>query len=234
MKKTKPILIVAGLIGLLFLVGCRSADYRAMRYVIAECQPDWVREWKHKSRASNFRRAAEQGDAEAQCELAVCYFLGLGVPCDRAEAVKWYHKAAEQGNAQAHCRLAYCYYNGEGVSEDKAEAIRRYHIAAELGNCEAQWKLGACYLNGIEVQKNEEEAAKWFRKSAEHDYYYAQYLIGRCYFEGTGVPKDDIEAAKWLQKPDWYKEAVALLREIQSGNPRTPDPEWGKTIAPPF
>ena len=226
MKKPKPILIVAGIIGLLFLVCFYILWSGTLDYV-----PNWMIRLQNKMHASSCRRAAEWGDAEAQQQLALCYLSGMGVPRDAAEAVKWFHKAAEQGNKQAHCDLANCYYNGRGVPEDKAEAIRRYHIAAELGDCEAQWKLGACYLNGIEVQKNEEEAAKWFRKSAEHDYYYAQYLIGRCYYEGTGVPKDDNKALDWLWKARWsLDEAADLIKEIQSGNPRSPDPEWGKTI----
>ncbi|MCD7798298.1 MAG: SEL1-like repeat protein, partial [Akkermansiaceae bacterium] len=39
-------------------------------------------------------RKAEQGDAEAQYELGVCYFKGEGVEKDEKEAVRWYRKAA--------------------------------------------------------------------------------------------------------------------------------------------
>ena len=47
------------------------------------------------------RKAAEQGDADAQTALGMRYYTGDGVPKDYAEAVKWYHKAAEQGHAIA-------------------------------------------------------------------------------------------------------------------------------------
>ena len=47
------------------------------------------------------RKAAEQGDADAQYNLGNCYGRGEGVEQDKAEAVKWYHKAAEQGNKNA-------------------------------------------------------------------------------------------------------------------------------------
>ncbi len=43
------------------------------------------------------RRAAEQGDAEAQYRLGSFYREGFGVQQDDAEAMKWYRKAAEQG-----------------------------------------------------------------------------------------------------------------------------------------
>jgi TPR repeat protein len=48
-----------------------------------------------------FRKAAEQGNAIAQCDLGLCYFKGDGVPRDRVEALKWLRKSAEQGNARA-------------------------------------------------------------------------------------------------------------------------------------
>ena len=44
-----------------------------------------------------YRKAAEQGHAEAQDELARCYDYGWGVGEDEEEAVEWYRKAAEQG-----------------------------------------------------------------------------------------------------------------------------------------
>ena len=44
-----------------------------------------------------YRKAAEQGDADAQCMLGVAYENGRGVKQDASEAVWWYRKAAEQG-----------------------------------------------------------------------------------------------------------------------------------------
>ncbi len=44
-----------------------------------------------------FRKAAEQGNAVAQCKLGQCYHNGEGVEQDYAEALKWYRKAADQG-----------------------------------------------------------------------------------------------------------------------------------------
>jgi hypothetical protein len=40
---------------------------------------------------------AEQGDGRAQLYLGTMFDIGLGVPQDYAEAVKWYRLAAEQG-----------------------------------------------------------------------------------------------------------------------------------------
>ena len=48
-----------------------------------------------------YRKAAEQGDAEAQYKLGGCYLDGEGVARDKTEALKWWRKAAEQGHEEA-------------------------------------------------------------------------------------------------------------------------------------
>ena len=44
-----------------------------------------------------WQKAAEQGYAEAQYNMGICYYSGTGITRDYTEAVKWYRKAAEQG-----------------------------------------------------------------------------------------------------------------------------------------
>jgi len=78
-----------------------------------------------------YRKAAEQGHADAQCNLGLCYDIGAGTVENKPEAVKWYRKAAEQGNAPAQFNLGYCYEHGEGVVKDKTEADRWYRKAVE-------------------------------------------------------------------------------------------------------
>jgi TPR repeat protein len=51
--------------------------------------------------AISFRKAADEGDAEAQYRLAWMYFEGQGVQCDLAESSKWRSKAADQGHVAA-------------------------------------------------------------------------------------------------------------------------------------
>ena len=48
-----------------------------------------------------YRAAAEQGYAQAQYNLGVCYYNGEGVKRDRQEAKKWLRKAADGGDEYA-------------------------------------------------------------------------------------------------------------------------------------
>ena len=88
-----------------------------------------------------YRKAAEQGVAEAQFNLGVCYDNGEGVAQDKEEAVKWYRKAAEQGVAEAQYNLGACYANCEGVEQDKKEAMKWLRKAAVNGNENAKGAL---------------------------------------------------------------------------------------------
>ena len=147
-----------------------------------------------------FQKAAEQGNADAQRLLGLCYYTGDGVEKDLSEAVKWTRKAAEQGNAKAQGDLGFCYYTGNGVEKDLSEAVKWFQKAAEQGNADAQRLLGLCYYTGDGVEKDLSEAVKWTRKAAEQGNAKAQGDLGFCYYTGNGVEKDLSEAVKWFQK----------------------------------
>jgi len=91
-----------------------------------------------KEAVAFFRKAAEQGDAEAQNSLGVMYAKGEEVVQSDTEAAKWYKKAAEQGLATAQFNLGVMYQKGEGVFQSDTEAIKWHKKAAEQGNAEAQ------------------------------------------------------------------------------------------------
>jgi TPR repeat protein len=61
----------------------------------------WVSDFKEaeKKDFEQTKKAAEQGDAEAQNNLGLMYYEGEGVSQDYMEAAKWYRLAAEQVKA---------------------------------------------------------------------------------------------------------------------------------------
>ncbi len=48
-----------------------------------------------------YRKASEQGHAEAQYNLGYWYWHGIGVAKDARKAVEWYREAADQGDKPA-------------------------------------------------------------------------------------------------------------------------------------
>jgi len=110
---------------------------------------------------SGVRRAADQGDADAQNCLGDAYGKGEGVPKDFIQMVAWYRKAANQGNAHAQKSLGDTYYFGYGVERDQAESARWYRRAAENGNADAQFDLGVMYYDGTGVPQDYAEFYFW-------------------------------------------------------------------------
>lgn len=81
-------------------------------------------------------QTAEQGDAQTQVNLGVCYAKGRGVEQDYEQAVYWWRQAAEQGNANAQDNLGLCYASGK-------QAIYWWRKAAEQGDLNATQVLQA-------------------------------------------------------------------------------------------
>ena len=108
------------------------------------------------------RPLVDQGSADAQDILAVMYFVGEGMPQNRAEAIRLYRLAAEQGNAHAQDTLGFVYLDGVGVQQDYAEAAKWFRMAADQGDVDAQFKLGGMYERGNGVPQDYVLAHMWF------------------------------------------------------------------------
>ena len=144
---------------------------------------------------------AENGNAEAQDKLGICYEFGKGVAKNEVEAAKWFRKAADQGNAAAQRFQGIYYLGGSGDgTPNYVEAAKWFRKAADQNDSFAEVCLGDLYADGNGVPQDYPVALKWYRKAADQGYALAQYNLGCYYYNGKGVPKDDVEAAKWFRK----------------------------------
>jgi len=116
-----------------------------------------------------YRKAAEQGVAEAQYLLGACYANAQGVTEDDAQAVYWYRKAAEQGYANAQFKLGYAYHFGQGVTKDEAQVVYWYRKAAEQGYGDAQGMLSLSYYWGWGTAQDLDQAKYWGRKAVAQE-----------------------------------------------------------------
>lgn len=146
-----------------------------------------------------FRKAAEQGNGQAQDRLAYLLANGLGVPRDDAEALKWYRLAADQGVDEALMEMGTRYKYGNGVAKNAEEALKWRRLAAERGNVYAQKELGDAYANGEVVAKDYVQAAKWYRLAGKQGDGASLEILGDFYANGQGVAKDVGEAARLYQ-----------------------------------
>jgi len=85
-----------------------------------------------------YLKAAEEGHAEAQFYVGLCYSKGEGVLQDSDKSFQWYMKAAEQGYPQAQFNVGYCYEYANGVMQDQDKALEWFVRAANKGHPRAK------------------------------------------------------------------------------------------------
>jgi TPR repeat protein len=81
---------------------------------------------------------AENGDIEAQYNIAGMYAKGNGVKIDDEKAVYWYKKAAKQGHPRAQYNVGVMYLIGSGVYQSYEDAKPWLQLAYENGVDEAE------------------------------------------------------------------------------------------------
>lgn len=106
----------------------------------------YYNEEDYKSALSWYRKAAENGDADAACDYAYMLEFGEGCDIDEPEAIRWYKKAISSGSALAKGNLGEMYEFGRGgLKKDLMEAEKLYRearggnltarIAKEVNKC---------------------------------------------------------------------------------------------------
>lgn len=135
----------------------------------------------HTSEAENMtdtvqklKAAADQGDAQAQFDFAMCLYTGEGVAQDMVEGAHYFKLAADQGLVGAQLLLASCLQNGDGISIDLMEAARYLKMAADQGDAQAQFEYAMCLSKGEGVKPDSMEAARYFKMSADQGVEQAQ------------------------------------------------------------
>ena len=153
------------------------------------------RRTKNVAEFESVRARAEQGDSNAQSQLATYYQRNEVVLKDDFEAEKWLRKSAAQGNTRAAEELEVAQKPAKEAAEFKA-----FLATADQADAPVQNKLGLCYLNGKGVKRDFAVAAGWFRKAADQGNANAQYNLGTCYRSGWGVSVDQAESISLFRK----------------------------------
>ncbi len=187
----------------------------------------------------NYRKAAMQGNANAQYRLGWMYAHGHGVNLNNSFAFSWYLRANKHSR-KAQYAVGWMYEHGLGVKQDFIQALQWYRKAAtedyvaqyNLGRMyegakevfqdytqgypKAQNQLGVMYQEGCGVTQNDTEAINWYRKAAEQRYALAQYNLGWMYEHAKGVPQDYRQAVVWYHRAaeQGCCDAKSCLQEI--------------------
>ena len=101
-------------------------------------------ERKRSEAARYYKKAADQGDSDAQFTYGVCLYEGKGVKQDYSEAARYFKMSADQCNSDGQNNYGLCLAKGHGVDQNYSEAARYYKEAADQGNSDAQLKYAEC------------------------------------------------------------------------------------------
>lgn len=145
------------------------------------------------------RRAAENGNVEAQWQLGLLFANGQGLQLNYVEAAHWIEMAAQQGFTRAQSLMGWLHANGLGVRQDSAEAGRWYMLAAEQGSAKDQYMVATMYRFGrYGVERDMATMLEWYQKAADQGFAPAQYALGKLLVEGKHVEPDLETALRWL------------------------------------
>lgn len=144
---------------------------------------------------------ANKGDMEKQLTLAKHYYMGIGLPADRDQALLWLEKAAQQGSAQAQLALGLVFLDGDGsVKANPIHAVQWLEKAAEQGEMQSLEMLLTLYKNGGLIQADETKFAHWAEKGAALDNVNALYELGELYRIGKHKPQNMETAFKLFKQ----------------------------------
>lgn len=152
---------------------------------------------------SHYQPLAEQGDAEAQYQLGLCYAQGNGVEKNFREAGRYWLMAGKQNHAYALLYLGKLFEKGAGVPQDYARACQCYQVAGQQNLAEGKVHLAMLYLQGLGVAQDAKKAINLFIQGAEQGDATAQYNLAIAYEKGMGGLSENNEQAIF-----WYQQAV--------------------------
>lgn len=190
--------------------GLPDAERQLGLYYAYGPEEDWEQAVYH------LRKAAEEGDLDAQYRMGVAYEYGYGVQPDAPEAARWYQLAANQRHPQALLALSLCRFNGKGIEQDSRQGMLLQEQSAWMGDAVAQYNMGLSFLQGDGVPMDETQGFYWMLQAAQQGHALAQGQVGMLYVEEQGPCYQPEQGVYWLEQASEAGEimAQAVLGEI--------------------
>jgi len=171
-----------------------------------------------------YKKAANEGSAEAMTNLGLYYWQSMAPPNDKFMAQKWLSQAIEKGSERA--KRALSLINGGDLDQQTARELRLSLIAeptssvgllafnnkdfvsaitifkqlADEGKADGLLGLGLVFDRGIPPLLDRAQALQLYRTAANTGYAGAQVNLANLYLNGIGVKKNTDEAMKWYRQ----------------------------------
>jgi len=147
-----------------------------------------------------YQKAATQGMAPSQYNLALLLLEGEDIEKDVKEAMRLLLLCADAGFTQAYYTCARLYDSGEnGIEKEPELAVNYLQKAADRGDVHAEYLLGAWTKQGKYVDKDYKEAFRWFQRAAQKGLGDALYMVGVFLDGGLAEAENKEEAVKYYK-----------------------------------
>ena len=141
-----------------------------------------------------WRKAADQGDAEAALEVGTSYLTGADTVKNLQLAELYLIDAADLGNVEALCQLGNLFL----ISDDLVQSVGFYETAANEGHHAAMFELAKMHFKPHKDVVDAANAEEWLREAATAGHSDAQLLLGLLLHEGSIEARPSETAAKWV------------------------------------
>ena len=141
------------------------------------------------------KRAADNGQRDAQLRYGTCLLFGDGVPRDSEEGLRYLEMAATQGVGEAQALLMTLTLMGGMMKNLSKQQLRRI----TGGNSPDMLFMAAvCSLTGL-LPGSETDAARYLKMAADKGHMEAQFAFGNCLVDGQVVRRDFVKAARYFK-----------------------------------
>ena len=138
-----------------------------------------------------YERAAKQGNASAQYNLAQMYHEAGQKDVHAYEKAKyWYDKSVNAGVKEAYNNLGALYLNGQGVKKDEQKAFRLFQKGAQKGDDAAKVNAAVLYAWGENVTHDKMKAYDYLKSALKAGKSEASGYLDRLCKESAWVCKD--------------------------------------------
>jgi len=233
------------IIGLLFIVGAamvigfNGVNYSNNVQLIKGSQ----QKQSDPSRIVDLIQSANDGDKDAQFNLALKYEQGRGVPQNDQQAFKYYFMAAKQTHPTAQLKIAKLYETGKGVDKNKKNAYRYYIRASKQNSSEALYVLGLSHLmlaNKPYQYKN--TGLSYLKRAAAQGHIMAKFVLSKSKRrsdivslrnQGLITSGPTYKEAMELLAAGGFDDATAALSDLTENNSSNTIQKANKSLPPP-
>ena len=170
-----------GAVAALVLSGGATALFPTISYASLDAAMKAWAAGDYHAAAKLLKPRADEGDPEAQFNLGLYYFQGLGGDRNYAEAAKLFRGAAEQGHVMAANNLGAMNMDGRGIPRNLPEAWFWFAVVAHRGDQAGGVlrDLVASQMTRPQVEQARERFEAWVNKNDAPWWKKAyRYLIG--------------------------------------------------------